>query len=123
MWSGDQSAVYLSRFGWNGSGALILGDAAFKLYLEHAASLPPALAEDQRGEHYASVAEDVLRAKSSASTALTRAGAASSRSSHSTLSSSAKYAAGPIASLAWNPSSSCHRAASNAFAGSKRSVT
>jgi hypothetical protein len=69
MWSGDQSAAYLSRFGWNGSGALILGDAAFKLYLEHSASLPSALAEAERGEHYASVAEDVLRAGAPGSSA------------------------------------------------------
>jgi len=69
MWSGDQSASYLARFGWNGSGALIVGDAAFKLYLEHSTSLPPALVESERGEHYASFAEDVLRAGAPGSSA------------------------------------------------------
>jgi hypothetical protein len=69
MWSGDQFATYLSRFGWNGSGALILGEAAFKLYLQHSASLPPAIAESQRGDHYVNVADDVLRAGAPGSSA------------------------------------------------------
>jgi hypothetical protein len=62
MWSGDHCARYLARFGWNGSGALILGELAFKLYLEHSASLPAPLGERERAEHYARAAEDVLSA-------------------------------------------------------------
>ncbi len=62
MWSGNQCAAYLARFGWNGSGALILGEDAFRLYLQHSASLPPALSEPELADHYESATEDVLRA-------------------------------------------------------------
>jgi hypothetical protein len=38
LWTSEQCLHYLTRFGWNNIGDLILGEDAFKLYLQHSLS-------------------------------------------------------------------------------------
>ena len=39
MWSGEDCLVYLSKYGWNTSGNIILGDDAYQLYLKNCLQL------------------------------------------------------------------------------------
>ena len=59
-WSADQTLRYLSHFGSDLPGSLIVGDAAFKRHLETLRSPPPAIAPSRRAVKYEALAEDVL---------------------------------------------------------------
>lgn len=60
LWTSDQCLSYLTRFGWNLSGNLILGEEAFKLYLAHAQAPPDLVETDRRSALYPAMAGDVL---------------------------------------------------------------
>jgi hypothetical protein len=60
LWSGTQALRYLGLHGWNLPGNLIVGDAAFTLYLAHAAKPPDLVEPRQRSSRYPELAEDAL---------------------------------------------------------------
>ncbi len=60
LWSGDDCVAYAARFGWNLPGALILGDAAFALYMRFAAHPPDVVARADRSHRYPATADAVL---------------------------------------------------------------
>jgi hypothetical protein len=61
-WSADDCLRYLTRYGWNPSGNLIIGEKAFGLYLENARTPPDLVEEDKRKRRYPQIASDVLSA-------------------------------------------------------------
>ncbi|HEY3517610.1 MAG TPA: type II toxin-antitoxin system HipA family toxin YjjJ [Gammaproteobacteria bacterium] len=68
LWSADHSLRYLTRYGWNLSGALVVGDAALKLFLRHTTTVPGLevpggpIPEAARKARYLELADDVLKA-------------------------------------------------------------
>lgn len=75
LWSAEHRLRYLTRFGWNLSGALVVGDAALKLFLEHTA-MPPdggvpasAIPDAERATRYPKLAQDVLKSGPAGSSA------------------------------------------------------
>jgi hypothetical protein len=60
LWSGTQTLRYLGLHGWNLPGNLIAGDAAFALYLAHAAKPPDVVEPRLRSRRYAALALDAL---------------------------------------------------------------
>ena len=60
LWSADQSLTYISRYGWNLPGNLIVGDAAFRLYLQNMESPPDLVPAGQRQNQYPLLASDVM---------------------------------------------------------------
>ena len=60
LWTANQCLSYLSRYGWNPTGNLILGDAAFRLHLEHSLAPRDAVEAGARAHRYPELAEDVL---------------------------------------------------------------
>jgi hypothetical protein len=59
-WSGDHCLRYLTRFGHDLSGSLIVGEEAFRLHLEQMAAPARGIAARERTRRYAATAEDVL---------------------------------------------------------------
>ncbi len=62
LWSSDQCLRYLSAFGSDGIGALIVGEVAFQRHLERATALEPALNAEARELLYPELAADLQRA-------------------------------------------------------------
>jgi hypothetical protein len=60
LWSGTQVLRYLGLHGWNLPGNLILGDAAFKLYLAYAMKPPDLVEPRYRSRRYSELAENAL---------------------------------------------------------------
>ena len=60
MWSDDDCLRYFTRYGWDLSGNLLVGDAAFAAYLQHVRRPPAALAPEARALAFAEAAEHVL---------------------------------------------------------------
>jgi hypothetical protein len=61
LWTADQCLLYLSRYGWNVSGALLVGEVAYRLYQAACAAPPDAVRQAQRKSAYARLADDVLQ--------------------------------------------------------------
>lgn len=62
LWSGDHCLKYLTRYGWNVSGNLIVGDAAFQRYLQNTRAPADGIDRDARHARYPQLAEDMLAA-------------------------------------------------------------
>jgi HipA-like C-terminal domain len=60
-WSSDVCLRYLSLYGWNSSGSLILGDDSFRLYLAQKASPADYVSANDREHQYPAMAADLLR--------------------------------------------------------------
>jgi hypothetical protein len=60
LWTGNQCVAYLARFGWNLTGGLMAGEAAFRLYLEQTLAGRDVVEPAARPARYAALAEDVL---------------------------------------------------------------
>jgi hypothetical protein len=60
LWTATQALQYLTRFGWNLPGSLLVGDASFRLHLEHASAPPEPIAAESRPALYPQLANDVL---------------------------------------------------------------
>lgn len=59
-WSGSQTLRYLALHGWNVPGNLIVGEAAFRLYLMHAVKPPDLVEPRHRARRYRELAEGAL---------------------------------------------------------------
>lgn len=59
-WTADQTLGYLTRFGWNLSGNLILGDEAFRLFVENTEAPPDLVPREGRQVRYAALANDIM---------------------------------------------------------------
>lgn len=68
-WSGDDALRYLSRYGFNHIGALLVGDASFQGFLAWVTRPPDAIAAEARHERYPALAADVLAAGAPGSSA------------------------------------------------------
>lgn len=62
LWTANDSLGYLTRYGWNLSGNIIVGDEAFRLYLTNRTTTPAIVADELRSIRYAGFADDVLSA-------------------------------------------------------------
>lgn len=62
LWSADHCLAYITRYGWNLPGNLILGDQAFRLYLANTASPPDVIPAQERSTRYLALADDVTTA-------------------------------------------------------------
>lgn len=60
QWSSDECLRYLTRYGWNSSGNLIVGEIAFQLYLSKAAAEQDLVRQEDRDRRYPMLAETVL---------------------------------------------------------------
>jgi len=60
LWTANHCLSYLTRHGWNLPGSLIVGDAAFRLHLEHVLQPGGVVESDARATRYPELAEDVL---------------------------------------------------------------
>ncbi len=60
LWSGEHCLRYLTRYGWNPSGNLIIGQQAFQLFLEYRLRPPDVLDAGSRATRYPQMAEEVL---------------------------------------------------------------
>lgn len=60
FWSADHCLRYFVRHGWNLPGDLVVGDAAFRLYLANTQRPPDAVHTEARSERYLKLADDVL---------------------------------------------------------------
>lgn len=60
LWSGDQCLVYLSRYGWNLSGDLVVGEEAFRLLLENTQTPEPSVAAEDRAREYPRLAASAI---------------------------------------------------------------
>jgi hypothetical protein len=69
LWSAEHSLLYLTRYGWNLSGALIVGEGALKLFLSHLAAAVNPVAEAAREQRYPELAADVLNSGPAGSSA------------------------------------------------------
>lgn len=69
LWTSDQTLLYLSRFGWNLPGALIVGDEAFRLHLLHARAPQDVVTDEERARQYPRFADDLLAAGTPGSSA------------------------------------------------------
>lgn len=56
----NQCVSYISRFGWNLSGNLVVGQEAFRLYLQHALEPRDLVSLEERAARYPRLADDVL---------------------------------------------------------------
>jgi hypothetical protein len=61
LWSAAHTLLYLTRFGYNLTGNLILGDLAFSRYVSAAQDPPGAVPANQRRRRYPQMAADVFR--------------------------------------------------------------
>ncbi len=68
-WSSDQCLRYLTRYAWDTVGSFILGEDAFRLYLDRSSSPSNQVREDDRASHYARLADSVLSAGTPGSSA------------------------------------------------------
>lgn len=59
-WTASDVLRYLVRFGWDGTGSLIVGDEAYSRYVAHAGEPPLAVTEAERATRYPALADDVL---------------------------------------------------------------
>ena len=59
-WSADHCLRYLTRCAWDTVGNFILGEEAFRVYLERVPSLSNPVPETDRASHYARLADSVL---------------------------------------------------------------
>ena len=62
LWSGDHCLEYLTRYGWNLSGDLIVGEEAFRRHLEATLASPSFIPRKDRTRVYPRLADDVLSA-------------------------------------------------------------
>jgi len=62
LWSGDHCLEYLTRFGWNLSGDLLVGEEAFRRHLEATLAPADAVLRKDRARRYPRLADDVLAA-------------------------------------------------------------
>ena len=69
LWSSDHFLRYATRYGWNLSGSLILGDEAFRLYLANTRATPDLVTLRQRARRYPELADDALNAGAPGSSA------------------------------------------------------
>ncbi len=69
FWTDEHVLRYLTRYGWNMSGNLILGDEAFRLYLGHSTQPQDMVETKARAQVYAQRAEDVLSSGAAGSSA------------------------------------------------------
>lgn len=60
LWTADHCLQYLTRFGWNHTGNLILGEDAFTVYLSQAVDTTDLVREGECERRYPELAEDVL---------------------------------------------------------------
>ncbi len=60
LWSADQCLKYLTRYGWNLPGSLIVGDEAFRLFLKHGEHPPSVVEAAQRAREYPKLAVHAL---------------------------------------------------------------
>jgi hypothetical protein len=68
-WSGDQTLRYLANYGWNLSGDLIVGEAAFQRYVSLAQERPNVVPARTRKQRYPVLAADALAAGAPGSSA------------------------------------------------------
>jgi hypothetical protein len=68
-WSTDQTLRYLANFGWNLSGSLVVGDAAFQLYVSLAREPQNVVSVRARKQRYPRLSVDVLSAGAPGSSA------------------------------------------------------
>jgi hypothetical protein len=59
-WSANHCLVYATRYGWNLSGNLIVGDEAFRLYLANRRSPTDLVKKRSRARRFPALADDVL---------------------------------------------------------------
>jgi len=69
QWTAEHCLRYLTRFGWDLPGDLILGDEAFSLFIANARTPPNLVDRRERKSTYARIAEDVLAAGPAGSSA------------------------------------------------------
>jgi hypothetical protein len=62
LWGSDHVLRFATRYGWNLPGALIVGEEAFRAFMEQAGSPPDRVASDSRAQSYPELASDVLAA-------------------------------------------------------------
>jgi hypothetical protein len=60
MWTADHCLAYLTRYGSDSIGSLVLGEKAFKLYLDQARTATGVVHARERETRYPQIAEDVL---------------------------------------------------------------
>jgi hypothetical protein len=60
LWTANHCLSFLTRYGWNAPGSLIVGEAAFRLHMEHALRPSIVIEDHERSARYLEVAEDVL---------------------------------------------------------------
>ena len=61
LWSGDQTLRWLVRHGWDGVGALVVGEEAYGRYVKAALTPPDAVPRAKRARRYADLALDAVR--------------------------------------------------------------
>jgi len=69
LWSADHTLRYLSRFGWNMPGDLIVGDAAFERYVVHTQGNTEGVTAAARSRQYPRLAMNTLAAGAPGSSA------------------------------------------------------
>ncbi|MBC7770901.1 MAG: HipA domain-containing protein, partial [Pyrinomonadaceae bacterium] len=62
LWTSNQCLSYITRYGWNLPGNFIVGDEAFRLYIENAKSGGKSTRLEDRPTYYANMADNVLTA-------------------------------------------------------------
>jgi hypothetical protein len=70
LWSGDQCLAYLTRFGWNLSGNFILGEEAFRLFLQNSEAPPRLVPRTERAREYPRLAANALEGGTPGSSAV-----------------------------------------------------
>jgi hypothetical protein len=60
LWSGDQCLIYLSRYGWDLSGNLVVGEEAFRLLLESVQTPARSVAPEDRVREYPLLAASAI---------------------------------------------------------------
>jgi hypothetical protein len=68
-WTVDHALSYVTRYGWDGTGNLILGEQAFRLFLARQQNPPAALAARARAKAYDQLATDILQMREVGSSA------------------------------------------------------
>lgn len=61
-WTADQCLLYLSRYGWDLPGAILVGERALRLYLERSDTQGRAITSSRRAAAYADLATKILSA-------------------------------------------------------------
>jgi hypothetical protein len=70
MWSDDDCLRYFTRYGWDLSGNLLVGDAAFAAHLQHLRDAPKGLDAASRARAFVRSAENVLESGMAGSSAV-----------------------------------------------------